>query len=216
MNWSLSKLGTYEKCAFQYKERYINKVPSPPSPAAQRGLDMHKVMELYVKGELDELLPKLEFYKPFLDGLRNDPECTLFPEYQVAMTDEWKPTPWDAPEGVWWKGVLDLLVKHPRRLAWYDWKTGKIYADHEDQKQIYTIAALEHYPEYDEVDAYHVYLDSGEQTLKTFHRDQLGSMKVSFKSRVEHMQRDTEFIPNPGFHCRYCPYSKSKGGNCRF
>ena len=211
MTWSLSRLQTYEGCAKKYEFRYVQGLKSDAGPAAARGNLKHKSIEDYINGV--SLLPtELAHYGPFLDHTK-----TLGgqAELQMALNKAWEPVPWDSPD-VELKSVLDLLVLGPTEATVFDWKTGKIYDSHEDQKDLYSIIVLATHPELYQVRAVHVYVDLGKNREKTIHRDQASAIRTRFEARVARMESDKEFIPNPTFMCRYCSFSRFNGGPCKF
>lgn len=240
MSWSLSSLGTFEKCAAKYDYKYIKKLPElSRSAAADRGVNLHKMVEDFVAGATDSLPAELSFYTQFLLGLRTH---EIYPEHKVALDRNWELTDWDAKD-LWYKGVLDLkLLERPEELTRgdcllsgepkgygpeptaavvYDWKTGKIYPDHDDQKAIYSLAVFSEHPAVQRVRAIHVYLDLGKSREITYYRNEVQQLRELWEARVKRLENAaaTEgygYPPNPTFMCRYCSYSKFKGGPCRF
>jgi hypothetical protein len=197
----------------KYKLRYIDKLPDTRSAAANRGLDKHKSIEQFLKKEIDTLPIELNFYTQFLTGLRS---YENYPEHKVALTVDWEPCAWDS-EIAWYRGVYDLkLLQTPEEATVYDWKTGKIYEDHNDQKSLYSVAVFAEQPALRSVRAIHVYLDLNQSREKLFHAGEVRQLREQWASRAKKLEEDKEFIPNPGFHCRWCSYSKAKGGPCRF
>lgn len=214
MVWSLSKLQTFEKCPLKYKYKYIDKIPDGPSgPAAARGTMLHAAMEAHIVTG-DALPAELSMYTGFLGSLKSQ-EGQVLPEAKLGMKIDWSPCAYDDPD-VWWRGILDLLVVSATQGVVYDWKTGKIYPDHDDQKDIYSTATLSKYPHLYEVRAIHVYLDIGKNKEKTTHRNQVADVQKRFEHRVHMMECCVEFIPKPQFLCRYCGYSRVNGGKCQF
>ena len=65
--WSYSRLSCYEKCPKQAEFKFIKKIKEPGSPAMDRGKDMHKLCEEYIRGRFDELPKELkEFEEAFV------------------------------------------------------------------------------------------------------------------------------------------------------
>jgi hypothetical protein len=212
-SWSLSSLGTYEQCAAKYRYKYIDGIPEARNAAANRGVSSHALVEGYLKGDLTTLTPELSFYQGFFDQIRR---LEAYPEIKLGVDHEWRPVPWE-DENIWWKGVLDLLVfPKPEEAIIYDWKTGKIYPDHDEQKAIYTLGVFSTYPAVRSVRAVHVYLDLGKNREKTYHRDQMYMLREPWTNRVRRLERDTQFIPNPSYRCTRCSFSRAQGGPCRF
>lgn len=229
MRWSLSSLSTWERCPKKYQLQYLEKIPSIRGKAAERGIDKHKTVELFVKNELDKLPYELSHYHQFLTGIR---QYENYPEHKIALTIKWQPTEWEA-EDAWYRGVLDLKVisgyyneesispevptrGSPKEAVVYDWKSGKIYDDHDDQKSLYSVAVFSELPSLQTVRAIHVYLDLGKNREQVFHSNQVHQLREHWISRVGKLERDRDFIPNPGYYCRWCSYSRSNGGPCRF
>jgi hypothetical protein len=212
--WSLSSLGLYEKCGFKYRLKYVEKIKEVRSDSASRGVDNHAIVENFLKGAIPSLPDELGFYRTFLEGLRS---YEIYPEHKISLRRDWTPTTWGAPDS-WYRGVLDLkLVEREKNQAVvYDWKTGKIYPDHDDQKSLYSIAVLSEQPALYQVRAVHVYLDRHDSREKTFHRDQVHDMRKQWEARVQRLEQDPVYIPNPGWHCKYCSFSRAKGGPCQF
>jgi hypothetical protein len=209
--WSLSSLSTYEKCPAQYKYRYIDGLTSAKGAAAARGVSTHAVVEGYLKGELTAVTSELSFYQGFLDELK---KAGAKSEEKLALTKSWEPTAWD---GAWWRGILDCLVfPTPEEAILYDWKTGKIYPDHDDQKALYSLAVLSTFPAVRFVRAVHVYLDLGKNQQKGYSQSQVHMLREFWGNRVARLERDVNFITKPGFYCRYCPFSRAQNGPCKF
>jgi len=233
MRWSLSALGTFEKCPARYNYKYILKIPEPTRhAAATRGIELHKAVEDFVSGKVEKLPSEIDFYTQFLSGLRQHEN---YPEHKVALTREWTPTEWDG-EDTWYRGVLDLKLltgpkpegdpgatsgcgTEPTEAVVYDWKSGKIYPDHDDQKSLYSLSTFSEHPSVRRVRAIHVYLDLGQNREITYDRDQMHQLRELWTARVGHLERSIQigaFMPNPSYGCRYCPFSRSVGGPCRF
>lgn len=209
-SWSLSSLGTWEQCPLKYKFKYLDKIPDKPSDAASRGTNNHALIEAFLKGEVELLPSALSFYQQFLTGLKLYP---IFPEHKIAVNAEWQLVNWN--DG-WLRCVLDLKLKDGTGVVIYDWKTGKIYDDHNQQKELYAIAASVEDPEATRVRAVHVYLDLNKHTERTYERSELVFSRRKWEARVAKMQADSTFIPNPTWKCRFCAFSRFKGGPCQF
>jgi hypothetical protein len=167
---------------------------------------------MYIRRDTTKLSQELGHYQGMLDEFM---QRTNFLEHQVALTRAWEVTQWESPTA-WLRAVLDLKIVEGSSAEVIDWKTGKIYPDHEDQKELYSLTTFAEHPEVKEVKATHVYVDLRKNTQKTYARDNAEAMQERWNRRVGVMQLDTEFIPNPNYGCRWCPYSKANGGPCRF
>jgi hypothetical protein len=239
ISWSLSAIGCYEKCQLKAKFKYVDKIKEARSESASRGVGYHSDIENYLTGGVDHLPEGLSYYESWLKEVK---KYEIYPEKKISLYRDWNPSPWDGP-GVYLKAVLDLLVVRRSQLLEgspegaaeantrneqtpateliiYDWKTGKIYPDHDDQKSLYSVAAFAEFPSVLSVRAIHVYIDLRQLREKTFHRDQMHELRNTWDGRaakfLEAVRNPEGMIPNPGFHCRWCGYSAAKGGPCRF
>lgn len=213
MSWSLSRLGCYDQCPLKYKFRYLLKIPQgEKGAAASRGVMLHKAVEDFVGGTLNTLPTEIDFYTGFLLNLRGHGDA----EYKVALDQKWRPVEWDSKE-VWLKAVLDYrITETPAKSTVFDWKSGKIYPEHDDQKHLYSLTEFARLPELIEVDAVHVYIDLKKQSKKTYRREWAEEGQRRWERKVETMESDTQHIPNPTYLCRFCEFSRAKGGPCRF
>lgn len=215
--WSLSALKLFERCKYAYKCRYLLRVPTTYGAAAQRGVDTHKVIEM----NLTEGHPlSLELDQKWGNAFREIKQLPIQIEHKIGLTDEWTLAP--NYKDAWSRMVLDAKVKKPGGYVIYDWKTGKEYDEHYEQKELYSLGVLSEHPEETTVTAVHVYLDLGKQTKREYHRDQLLARRAQWDSRAKKLQGyleagDTgQWIPEPNYFCKWCSYSKGNGGKCKF
>jgi hypothetical protein len=216
----LSKLGTFKKCRRKFLYSYIQNLPGTPQGpgASDRGVAQHKIIEDYFKGELDTLPDNLRHYTEWFDRLRN---LNHYSENKLAMRSGWLPCTWEDPQ-VWWKGVLDLKVLQGQKAWVFDWKTGKVYPDHEDQKELYSIAVFVEHEAIREIEAWHIYLDlKGKDTKKIYTRDMLpmliakwnGKLAPYWQALERHVAAPEEaemmFVTNPSYLCDYCKFQKN-------
>jgi PD-(D/E)XK nuclease superfamily len=218
MNWSLSKLGTFTKCRRRFLYSYIQNLKGTPQPfgASDRGVAQHKIIETYFAKEIETLPPDLMRYQAWFDMLRG---YEYYAENKLAMLEGWLPTYWE-DEKAWWKGVLDLKVLNGNGAWVFDWKTGKVYPDHIDQKELYSIATFIAHSNVEMVEAWHVYLDLiGKDTKKIYQRKDLDWLIPKWNAKLApYMQAldrykpeeaETFFVTNPSYLCDYCPFSKN-------
>jgi hypothetical protein len=232
-SWSLTSVSTYEQCQLKAKYRYHDRLEEKRSEKASRGVALHKDVENFLTGQTELLAPPLDYYQSWLQGIK---QYEIYPEKVITLDRLWRPVPGNGPER-YLKSILDLLLirraekeedpdyvgpapGEPKELNIYDWKTGGIYPEHDDQKSLYSVAAFSEFPSVFSVRAIHVYFDLRKIREKTFHRDEMHQLRTAWDDRAGKFLKAIEdpegMIPNPGFHCRFCPFSATKGGPCRF
>lgn len=209
-DWSYSRYSTWKKCPALLRFQTLAAEKPPMHPAAERGVRMHKNIEMFLLGE-SELIPELSYYHAFLTHLR---EQKAVPEVPIALDRNWQPVEWDSPER-WVRLVLDAVLPYPTMPVIYDWKTGKEYPDHRDQREIYAISYHSILPA-ERSQVYHTYLDTRQNTTTVFSVTDIPGLRQKWEIRAGEMLADREFVPNPGFYCRTCHFSRGNGGPCRF
>ena len=218
MPYSYSQYTTHKSCGYKYKLAYIDKVPvdrGVSSPAMERGSRMHDSAEAYVLGS-DELDPELDGYKQWLFNLRENYDCR--PELQWAYLPDWTPTDFKDPDA-YVRGIWDLMIlphDEAQSLDVKEYKTGKIYDDHDGQRHLYGLAGMLMFPQFKSVNVETVYFDKKKANSNTWSLSQLDEMKKVWQDRFHIMTLEASYIPNPSWTCRFCDFSKQKGGPCRF
>jgi PD-(D/E)XK nuclease superfamily protein len=213
VTWSLSRLKTFEQCHAKFNYRYnLKLVDNYKGSAATRGVDIHKGIEDSIKGvapvptEAGHVAECVQSLKP--SGLEHHSE------FNIHLDRDWKQV---IAGDYWYHGIIDLYVRTSHDTADIrDWKTGKIYPDHDEQKELYALALFCCFPELQEITTYFDYLDQGKTISKVFHPHMVGPAKERWLKRVTTMEECSEFLPMPSYGCRYCGFSKAKGGPCRF
>jgi len=225
-NWSYSALSQYEKCPAQYKYARIEKRPQPESPHLARGNETHALLEAKVRqvpaipgpavraegvGHLDGYVAELITQKPRVEEM-----WYLDSEWRLLQAGgKYHPATWLIVK-------MDVYLPRARgrnpRIV--DWKTGKRYDDHEQQAQLYALAA-DAYENgaSDVVDVDMVYVDDGEDPISKWEFDvgeQGEELRGSWNERAMTLFTETKWEPTPSYMgCNWCPFSRRKGGPCR-
>jgi hypothetical protein len=214
MRWSYSSCSCYYDCPAKYRYRYKERHPVEETkhPAAQRGTDIHALFEnMLLDPDVNGLPKPFDYYDGFMKVLI---EAGAKPEQIIILEKDWTPAPpWS--DG-WVKSILDAAVVQDSVARNYDWKTGKIYPNHQDQRELYSIMQFCQHPEVEIVIGMHVYVDLKENRSTTYNRSQLPELKAKWEELVRPLYEDEVFAPNPSFGCRSCPYSRANNGPCRF
>jgi hypothetical protein len=193
------------------------------SPAMARGSEVHTLADYYVKYDLKIPEPLKGFSKEFRK-LRelNKTLSTFFTERQFALTKEWKPTGW-FDRDVYVRFIVDVGYINKGRADIIDHKTGKIYETNEDQMELFA-ATFYHYhkrrEKIEEVSTHLWYLDFPEDPRRIVTRKydpaDLEKSTKAWDKRAQPMLKDKTFAPRPGNYCRWCSFSASKGGPCKY
>lgn len=215
--WSYSRLEMYEGCALRAKYKHLDKLYDPASPAMARGTIIHKLCEDYALGKLKTLPKELKCFKEEFKVLRKASK-KLQVELEIGMDNKWVDAGWFGPT-VWCRVKADLMYDlacgHIRRII--DYKTGKTNPKHADQLSLYAVAAFATAPKgIKKVNTELWYLDQGELVERSYNIEEVPDLKKTWEKRVKKMLADTTFKPTPGDSCRWCAFSKARGGPCKF
>ena len=220
---SFSRVQTYKKCPAGYEWQYLlgHKEEYNPGPAALRGTRIHNSIEDYYNGkreELDSEVP-MDMVDHIVSHKRDGCEDAR-PEMKFALTKDWEITDFDA-EDAFVRGFMDNVFLYPEYIVVHEYKSGKWYPEHGEQKALYGMICLIMFPQYQEVRVESIYTDHHRQKIvpsvqpTTYMRGMLSSMKYHWTREIGKLSLPM-YPARPGFHCRWCPKSsKHKEGPCQ-
>jgi RecB family exonuclease len=226
--WSPSRLKTYEACPAQAKYKFIDKLPEPASPHLDRGTMLHKACEEYVNGVRTAIDPELSAIVLTLKNLRAKfKKGKAKVELSLAVNNKWEPVDWFHPK-TYARFKIDVVELAPKKaMLITDWKTGQFRPsdEYKEQLELYNVAVLSHKMGTGAA-ARLVFVDTGRMWPDPKNRKGeppiilsaagLKQAQKKWDKRVEGYLNDEIFDPTPNFGCRWCPFSKAKGGPCRF
>lgn len=207
---SYSRLSLFEKCPLQFRFRYIDRLPTAKAPQAERGTKIHASIEGLLRGEKSTIHRAAKKLVPLVLEVRQySPRI----EYKLSFSRGFeKRLKHDSP-GVWFTMVLDCAYMQGDTAYVQEWKSGKIYDEHEDQRKVYALGAIKLWnTAYAEATTY--YLDKGARHLLHVDRPAATLIQQQLTERVGRMETQKLFSPRPGYYCSWCSYSKFKGGPC--
>lgn len=218
--WSYSAYALYAQCPLKYAEEKLRKNKGPQSPAMARGDKMHKALAAYIMtGDGAGTLPALVKTRDMqaqMTELRSVPKEDIVVEQQWGFDEYWRPTGWFGPT-TWFRSILDVGVVYKDGTGdVVDHKTGKIYPENADQRELNALAFFKRFPFVEQVTSRMWYLDSGEERLEEFFAEDVNALTAKWEARVAPMFTDEVFAPRPNDKCQWCHLAKSKGGKCRF
>lgn len=212
-SWSYSRYAMYNKCPASAKYKFIDKLPEPPAPAMERGNIIHKLAEDYTTGKLKKLPNELQLFKAqFVELKKSKPQV----EQTWAFREDWSQTRYDDWQGCKVRIKVDASCLDDTTLYVIDNKTGKLRDGYDEQLELYAGTGMLVYPHVKEVNTQMWFLDSGDVVEKTYKISEGKKIIKDWEKKVEPMLNDTRFAPKPGNHCRWCAFSKTKGGPCKF
>jgi CRISPR/Cas system-associated exonuclease Cas4 (RecB family) len=214
--WSFSRWETWSTCALKAMYKYVAKLDDPSGEAALRGTEVGDSVEGWLAGTIRKLPAEAAGIKTEVTRIRK-----LKPRIQLewALDDKWQPTGWFA-DNTWCRIKTDVVAENKKEklIEVHDGKTGRIKEIHNLQLSLYAIGAFAHFPAYDTVRVQLLYYDHNktlpEDGGKVYDRSELKELQGDWLGRVALMLRDKVFAPTKGDHCRWCTYSRKRGGPC--
>jgi hypothetical protein len=207
MVYSYTSISMWHKCPAKFDFRYNKKLKEPTGPAATRGTDIHGRIEAFLKGEA-EMPPQVEFGTHLINDMK---VRNFMSEVQFTVDREWQLAPY---EKGWITSYVDSYLLDDQSIEMGEWKTGKVYDNHEEQRNIYLTLSLSCTPVADKAVISTIYLDQGVKTDLHMARNDLQTHQDHWAKKIEPIEVDTFFSPRPGQHCKWCGFAKSKGGPC--
>lgn len=228
--WSYSRYADYKQCPYRFKLKFIDKVPMAASPHMDRGSAIHKEGEVFLTPKPGKRAGKVpDSYAHFKDEMQQLSKLKPLVEQQWGFTREWSPTGWFGRD-TWLRIVCDVVVKYDdNTVDLIDFKTGRKYDTNEEQVELFSSGAFMMWPEVELVQTRLWYLDQPKdnEVLRTYARDtgvviddepikSFGEIRKEWEAKVVPMFKDKRFAPTPNDKCRWCDFSKAKGGPCKF
>lgn len=229
--WSYSRYADYKQCPLFFKLKHIDRIKPPGSAAMDRGSEIHKKGEVYLKAPKAGKVPPE--YGHFASQMKELHGLRPRVELQLGFTEGWAPataTPRD-PYGwfakdVWLRIVCDVDVRYEDHTAdIIDFKTGKKYDTNEEQVELFSCAPFMEDSQLTHVTTRLWYLDqpTDNEVVREYSRKTLAGFDGNFEAikkdwtkKVKPMFNDRRFAPKPNQKCRWCHFRKDNGGPCKF
>ena len=232
-SWSYSRYSAYRQCPFKLKMTAIERVKEPGSPAMERGNEIHKLAEAFIKGGGRKLPDELGYFPNFFRSARAAFKKGLVSvEETWAFRRDWTMTTWDDWTGCWLRVKVDVAWINGTTVSVVDHKTGKYSPqwnldDYVEQLDLYALAALIRYasvgpdlrvvPRLHYLDHEVVHPEPGQE--KIYAPGDLPALKAAWEARVRPMMADTTFAPKANRFCGSCFFRKDNrvngGGQCK-
>lgn len=219
---SFSRLNLYAWCPAQFRFQVVIGLKQPPAPAMERGNELHKTLERFVKaeGKVASKLPKeLIHLKPELTSYRKLNPTT---EAQYAFDDKWNVTGY-FDKNVSWRMKVDLRhepAKGVVRLT--DYKSGKVKPEeHREQLELYILTELLVRPAPTRIEAAMFYVDHMDEPQVLIVHEKpnaklVARYKKTWEAKAKRIRSDTVLTPTPSeFKCGNCFFSSKRNGPCK-
>lgn len=216
--WSFSRWNDYRKCAKFAYFKHVLRLKEPGNDAMARGAAIGEEAEKFAKAKKRAKCPPS--LATFEQEFRDLQGRVIMSEEEWAFTSAWTKTGW-FDRDAWCRVKVDCAYVDEARniLVVIDYKTGKINEQHLEQLSLYALAGLLMEPTVDGVEVQLWYLDQGVQKpdeQKIYPRSDEAKLKKEWAKNTKPMLSDGRFAEKPGNACRWCHFSKAKGGPCKY
>lgn len=227
--WSYSRLQVYRECPKKFHYKFIEKIVEPQGEAAERGQEIHDLLEFYVRGGGVKF--KEQIHTDCLTWLKHTRDLSPIVEEGFAFDAAWKRTQYFAKD-VAVRIKMDLfyqLLKAPKKAPHkyagefplaiaLDFKTGKIDVEkHEEQLKLYALGGFMVLPDINELMTGVWYVDHEikPRFMAKFERADVPKLKKYWGGETKKMLTDRTYKPTPSARCSWCYLSAHKGGPCK-
>jgi CRISPR/Cas system-associated exonuclease Cas4 (RecB family) len=208
---SYSSKKVYAQCPKRWYHQYILGEREPAGKAAERGTRIHEALENFFLGGQYPAIPNepmLQSWEPLMHELKDK---GAVPEAELAVTVDWEPTKFGAKDA-YFRGKADLILQDEDTLVILDFKTGRIYPEHEAQGASYIAM---HRPSCKMTTGF-IYLDHHPIVQEYEYSESDRDLIIEeLKREIEVIRTDTEYVARGGDHCRWCPHAWRNKGDCK-
>lgn len=220
--WSYSRLKDWETCPLRASLVHLHKMRGPSSPAMERGAQVHEDIARWLTSKKRAPCPSAaETFSRELAKLKRSKQLAV--EQKWGFDRGWRPIEFFDMANQWLRVVLDAFSVNGRVAEAIDHKTGRHndekVVEYKDQMRLYAPAAFAMEPKVQKVRALLWFTDAGKEEVEEYDRADLPELKKYWEDRSAPMMADRRLAPTPGDHCRAyggCPFSKKKGGPCKY
>jgi hypothetical protein len=208
--WSYSSIKTFDQCPKKYYHlKVVKDVKDVPGEAADYGTAVHEAAELFIK-DGTPIPEKFAFMRPIVEPLAAR-QGTKHTEMKLGVRKTahgYEPCGF-FDKDVWWRGIVDLLIRDNHTAFMIDYKTGKS-AKYADMKQLDLMAGaiFVHFPEVMKIKSALAFVVSNELPKKVHVRDKLDQYLSVFDDQLDQLDAamgNGVWNAKTGPLCGWCP-----------
>ena len=219
-SWSFSRLEVFEKCPYQAKLKFVDKIPEPEGrdrTPLERGIMVHDAAEQFVRGNGPLIQEMKKFEDEFLDLRDAFERGEVICEDDWAYDHDWAACDWFGDD-TWLRMKLDARRQLDiNQSLVIDYKTGRKDGNevkHSQQGLLYALGELMRFPETQAVRVEFWYTDKKQTMKRNYTREGALRFLPSWHDRAMRATTAVEFPAKPNkMNCRYCPYGPNNGGS---
>jgi len=239
---SISKLKAFEKCPYFYYLRYIEKIKIDKKDYNPKFFKIGQFAHKYIDSSLKGIECKFdsttltnddkEQIKSRCDLILQDKliqkllKCNYKTEVPFSLNFNILNNSIEVKDKYSRKadiaGYIDFLAICGNTLYIIDWKTGNVAPDKPEtyeQVMLYAKAALKLFGNFKKIIVGYIYIDHNEKLLKEVTPEEIDKFIYDLIARgkkIPQSKNVEDFPPNPGTHCKWCPYGKNGNNFCKY
>ena len=204
--WSYSAMSMYENCPRKYWAVKIQKVDD--SNQYNRQVDgEHQSIERFFKLGMP-LHPSLENLQPVFEKIRAAPG-EVYTEYKLCVDQQLVPCGYKDWNKAWIRGAGDLVKINGANGVYFDWKSGKVRDEIEDQADLTGLLLFSHFPQLQQLMVGVYYYRHNEIIPHRVLRSDAPRLWNNFLVRakeIENSYKNDDWPARPNPLCAWCPY----------
>lgn len=220
MNYSYSRLSTFDRCPMKFKYKYLDEfeIPDNDNVVFEKGRYLHLLLEHYPE------VPEFEFKFEFNESKKSDyihlinnlclhekkikfllSNC-ISKEQQFYLNAQLYNC---VKEDQLVNGVIDYVGRTDNSIILVDWKSGltKKYASF-DQLKLYSLWAFNEYQDINTVVAFLYFVEQNICSRLNISKTESFIIKAELIKKIDIIEQTSEFNKIKKEDCQFCPYFK--------
>lgn len=205
-SWSFSALQMFENCPRKYWAVKIKKLDDGNKFNRQGDVE-HQSIEHYMKMDLP-LAPQLQPLAPLFQRIKAAPG-EQYIEKLLCIDERFVPCGYKDWNNAWLRGAGDYVKVNNTTATYFDWKSGKVKKDVEDQVDLTALLLFRHFPHVQIVKAGVVYYRHGQMVPHVVRRTDEQQLWNGYYARLQPLREAIEndhWPTNENPLCGWCPY----------
>jgi CRISPR/Cas system-associated exonuclease Cas4 (RecB family) len=211
-----SRLSEFD-CALKFKLKHIEKRKEPANAAFVKGGRVHDGLDGFLKRRSKLIPDEAWTLRAELTALRKDK--TLRGEEAWGYDRAWQPLPVTGyfSDADYIRAKVDAMTTKGDKCKVIDFKTGQVRSASPLQVRFYGMLALIREPKLNVAQLELWFVEQGQiMPFEPVKRSEVLAIKTDFQRRFKAIEDERAWKPTPGDACRFCPFTKHKGGPCRY
>lgn len=211
-----SRLSDFD-CALKFRLKHIEKRKEPENKAFIKGGRVHDGLDQFLKGRSKLIPEEAAPLKKQVQALAKDKSLTG--EEAWGFDRGWAPLPMTGyfSDADYIRAKVDAMTERADECKVIDFKTGQVRSASPLQVRFYGMLALLRKPKLNTARLELWFVERGQiLPFDPVTRKELLSIRTDFQRRFKAIEEERAWKPMPGDACTFCPFTRHKGGPCKY